>query len=214
MGRAISGTVVALAFAIAGCGGDEEPSEPKQPKLPPELAATLAAQSDQIAENLAAGEECAAYLQAQALRAQVGDAVASGVVPPSLGREMSAGASSLSDGIQCEPDQQPPAETQETTAPPPTECEQIMAQLTQLRTQWEQAKQQEKAAHGQDKKAAKDLQKQLEDQAEPLIEQFRDQCDGEEGEPPGFGGDEQAPPGQGGDSPGRGDGRGGGGGDD
>jgi hypothetical protein len=94
---------------------------------------------------------------------------------------MSAAATSLNDGITCEPAPKP-------AAPTLTGCEQIIAQLSQLRMQWEQAEAQEEAAHGQDKKAAKDLMKQLEDQAQPLLEQFRDQCDGEEGDGPGLDG--------------------------
>lgn len=199
MGRAIFGTVVALTLALAGCGGEDEADPPAtaQPKLPAELAVALAAQSDQIADNLAAGDECAADLQAQALRAQVEDAVGGPEVPPALGREMSAAAGTLDDGIQCEPAPAPAPEPKPKPKPKPVAtpnpCEQLEAQL-------EQAEEQEEAAHGPDKKAAKDLKKQLE-------EQLRFQCE----EHQGGGSDEFVPPGHQDGGPGNGRGNGGGG---
>jgi outer membrane murein-binding lipoprotein Lpp len=193
MGRAILGTVVGLALALAGCGGDDEADAPPRPKLPAELAAALAYESDQIAATLAEGRECAAHRQAQALRAHVGDAVGSGQVPPALGREMSAAASSLDDGIVCEPPPPPAPEPEPKEKPAATPCEQLSAQLAQLEAQVEQAKEQEKAAHGPDKQAAKDAREQLEDQAKQLEDQIRFQCEELEG-----GGSEEnvVPPGQ------------------
>ena len=203
MGRAIPGTVVALTLALSACGADDEAREPAGPKLPPALATALAAQSDQIAENLAAGDECAADLQAQAMRAHVGDAVGSSQVPPTLGREMSAAARSLDDGIVCEPAPPPAPEPEpKEKKPAATPCEQLSAQLAQLEAQVEQAKEREKAAHGQDKQAAKELKKQYEEQAK----QLRFQCAELEG-----GGSEEGfvPPGQQDGHPGNGNGNGG-----
>jgi DNA repair exonuclease SbcCD ATPase subunit len=203
MGRAISGTVVALALALAGCGGEDEADAPVRPKLPAELAAALAYESDQIAASLAEGRECAAHRQAQALRAHVGDAVGSGQVPPTLGREMSAAASSLDDGIVCEP-APPPAPEPKKEEPVSGPCEQLEEQLAELEAQVEKAKEQEKAAHGQDKQAAKDLREQYEEQSRQLEEQLRFQCAELEG-----GGSEEGfvPPGQQDGHPGNGNGR-------
>ena len=193
MGRAILGTVVALAIALAGCGGDDEADAPAQPKLPAELADALAYESDQIAASLAEGRECAAHRQAQALRAHVGDAVGSGKVPPSLGREMSAAATSLDDGIVCEPPPPPEPEPE----PAPTACEQLEAQLDQLKAQAEQLK--------QGGPGSEEMKKQLEEQAKQVEDQLRFQCEELEG-----GGSEEGfvPPGQ--QDGGPGNGRGGG----
>jgi hypothetical protein len=194
MGRAISGTVLALALALAACGGEDEADKPVRPKLPAELATALAYESDQIAASLAEGRECAAHRQAQALRAHVGDAVGSGQVPPALGREMSAAASSLDDGIVCEPPPPPAPEPEpKEKKPVATPCEQLEGQLAQLEAQAEQAKAQEEAAQGQDKQAAKDLREQYEEQAKQLEDQLRFQCEELEG-----GGSDEGfvPPGQ------------------
>jgi hypothetical protein len=153
MGRGALATIIAAALVLAGCGEDEPESEPKPPSLPAELATALAVESDRIGESLAAGRECAAHRQAQALRAHVGDAVGSGDVPPELGREISAGATALADGISCEPTPPQPVEQ-----PEPTDCEQIIDQLSGLR----------------------DLGEPPDEQLEPLLELFRVQCDGED----------------------------------
>ena len=181
MGRAIPGAVVALTLALAGCGGGEDEAAPKRPKLPAATATALAAESDQIAENLAAGDECAADLRARALRAHVGDAVASGEVSIALGREMSAAARSLDQGITCEPAPPPAPEPKPKKEPAP-----VADPCTQLEAQIEQAKEQEKAAHGPDKQAAKDAKEQLE-------EQFKFQCEEHQG-----GGSEEGGGGEGG----------------
>jgi hypothetical protein len=206
MGRGVTATIVAAALAVSGCGGDDDSDEPKQPKLPGELAAALALESDRIAESLAAGRECAAHRQAQALRAHVGDAVGSGEVPPELGREMSAAASSLGDGIVCEP-APPPAPEPEVTQPVADPCEQLAEQFDQLT---EQAEEGDPA-----------LREQFEEQARALGEQLRFQCEEhlgggseEDGSGPPGQADGFVPPGHQGDGPGNGQGGGGGDGGD
>jgi hypothetical protein len=204
MGRAALATIVAGTLVLAGCGGDEQESEPEPPSLPADLATALSVESDRIGESLAAGRECAAHRQAQALRAHVGDAIGRGDVPPALARQMSAAASSLSDGIVCEP-APPPAPEPEVEQQPADPCEQLADQFDQLT---EQAEEGDPA-----------LREQLEEQARALGEQLRFQCeehlgggDEEDGFVPPGQDDGFVPPGQQGDGPGN-SGNGGGGGD-
>jgi hypothetical protein len=176
IGRGIVATLVAVAtLAVPGCGGDDDADEPKRPRLPADLATALALESDRIAESLAAGQECAAHRQAQALRAHVGDAVGRGDVAPALGREMSEGASALAEGIECEP--APPPEPE--PAPAPTDCEAIVAQIEQLE---QQAEEQGGGAF------AGELMRQLREQLEA-------QCEGEDGDGEEESGPDGGPPG-------------------
>ena len=147
-------------LALAGCGGDDEADAPVRPKLPAELAAALAYESDQISASLAAGRECAGA-PIKRRRCEPTSATRSAAArsrPPSAA-EMNAAATSLDDGIVCEP-APPPApepkpEAQGGHPVSPTDpCAQLEAQV-------EQAKEQEKATHGPDKEAAKDVREQL-----------------------------------------------------
>ena len=94
--------VLALVLSLAACGGSDETSAPA-PKLPRALAADLAAQSDQIADTLAAGDECAAAHQADALQAAAIGAINAGDVPPALQEDLQATANELVDAINCPP---------------------------------------------------------------------------------------------------------------
>jgi len=94
--------VLALVLSLAACGGSDETSAPA-PELPRALAADLAAQSDEIADTLATGDECAAAHQADALQAAAIGAINAGDVPAALQEELQATANELVDSINCPP---------------------------------------------------------------------------------------------------------------
>jgi hypothetical protein len=202
MARATLIAAAAVAAVLAGCGGDEEPQR-ERPKLPRQVAAALATESEDIAQALDAGEDCAAHRKAQALRAHIGDTVSGGQVPPKLGVEMGEAAETLADAIECEPAPPQPTEPQPTTTqettPALTGCEAIAAQLEQLKRQDEQTKQ------GPGGPVGKELKKRLKEQAKDLEQQLKQQCgegDGDEEDGPE---DSENAPG-GGPPPGRGNG--------
>jgi hypothetical protein len=80
------------------------------------VAADLAERSDEVAETLAAGDECGAAAQAADLRGAVVDAINAGDVPPRLQEELTGAANDLASRIECvepPPPPPPPATTAE-----------------------------------------------------------------------------------------------------
>jgi hypothetical protein len=101
---------IALAFlaaALAGCGGGDHNAVPPQPKLPATLARQLAAQSDEVAAKLDAGDGCGALSSAQRLQQLTIAAINAHRVPAALQEPLSAAVNDVPTRIKCTP---PPAE--------------------------------------------------------------------------------------------------------
>jgi hypothetical protein len=84
--------------------------------LPAALAQNLAERSDEVADTLAAGDDCGAAAQADDLRGAVVAAINDGRVPPPLQEELSGAANALVSRIECveaPPPPPPPATTAE-----------------------------------------------------------------------------------------------------
>jgi hypothetical protein len=95
-----------VVLALAGCGGGAaEQAKPKQPRLPHDLAASWAAQSDQIAGALAEGDGCTAQQVAANLQSQFIAAVNEGRVPRRLQEPLGAAFNDLHGRITCIPPQ-------------------------------------------------------------------------------------------------------------
>jgi len=119
--------VVAAGLAASGCGSSSSGS------LPPELARTLAARSDEVARALERGDPCAAERLAVALRLEAGRAVAAGEVPGALAPELRRRTARLAAAITCvapppvapvaEPPPPPPSDTQKGTKEKPKKHE-------------------------------------------------------------------------------------------
>lgn len=93
----------ALALAVAGCGehGPAQQSAKGGATLPHALAQQLAAESDEVARRLAAGDGCAARSLATRLRKQTIHAIDAGRVPASLQRLLRSTTSDLTSRIRC-----------------------------------------------------------------------------------------------------------------
>lgn len=105
-------------LGAAACGGsDGNEARPAEPRLPRALAADLAARSDRVADSLAAGDDCGAATQAEALRTAVLAAINERRVPPELQEELSGAANGLVSRVECAPAATPPP----PPPPPPTE---------------------------------------------------------------------------------------------
>jgi hypothetical protein len=96
-----AGLAVAAALSVAACGSDEGSPQPKAEVAPfsPGTAEQLASASDQVAEELEAGDTCAAAHSADDLSAAVSEADIPAVIRP----EIEAAARQLVDEINCEP---------------------------------------------------------------------------------------------------------------
>jgi hypothetical protein len=85
-----------LCALVAGCGGEE-----RAPQLPAGLAESLAARSDAVAERLAAGDECAAQDEAEALQRDAIEAVNGRRVPEPHQETLLGSAAALVETIDC-----------------------------------------------------------------------------------------------------------------
>ena len=89
-----------LGAVIAGCGDDSD-SEPPDPQIPAAVAGPLAELSDQVADQLAAGDPCGAEETVDELQTQVEQRQAQ--VPSELRAELEAGVQKLAAKIDCVP---------------------------------------------------------------------------------------------------------------
>ena len=156
----------ALAVALVGCGGSEVP--PRDPKLPAELGAELAAQADAVAASIDAGDSCGARDQAVALQSDVAEAIASGRVPRALRRELQSAVAELVAGIECvppDPEPQPPTPSCEALEERKKELEEEKKALKETiededeRKAREQELEEEKRALDEELKACKEAEK-------------------------------------------------------
>jgi hypothetical protein len=98
--------VLVAALALAGCGGggeDEAAPPPPPPKLAKATAGRLVARSDTIALKLAAGDECGAAHEADALNADAIAAVNAGEIPAAFQEELVARTQELVNAVNCPP---------------------------------------------------------------------------------------------------------------
>jgi glucose/arabinose dehydrogenase len=96
---------LALAAAVAvpaGCSSDDEPAKPKPPRIPAATAADLASMSDEIADDLDAGDVCAAAQRAD----ELSEAVERARLPERF-REVEEVATTLVDTVNCPPPPEP-----------------------------------------------------------------------------------------------------------
>jgi hypothetical protein len=95
------GVVAAIAiacFPVTACGDEEDSPPPKTvPSLPAATADRLAAQSEQIAEHLDAGDVCGAAHSAD----ELDGAVAEAEVPTELRAELEAATEQLVNTVNC-----------------------------------------------------------------------------------------------------------------
>jgi hypothetical protein len=97
--------LLVLAMLSAGCGGGHKTLPP--PTIPATLAARFAAQSDEIARELRAGDGCAARRKVQQLQREAVAAAESGRVPRSLRQPLIGTVNDLLMRVRCAP---PPSE--------------------------------------------------------------------------------------------------------
>jgi hypothetical protein len=101
-------------FVVAGCGGgDGGERQQAASRLPQQLAAELAQQSDVVAERLEANDPCGAQAEAEALQQRTIAAVNEGRVPPRYQEELTSAVSALLASIECVPAETPPPPTVE-----------------------------------------------------------------------------------------------------
>ena len=115
---------VTLAFAVlvsvltlSACGSETRVQARSAPRLPRDVATSLAAQSDALAVALRRGDGCSARIQMHGLERQTRLAIASGRVPAAYRMRLRTAVSGLAGRIpRCTP---PPAPPQHPPAPPP-----------------------------------------------------------------------------------------------
>ena len=91
-------------LVLAGCGGgggEDEATPPTRPKLAKATADRLVARSDTIALKLAAGDDCGAAHEADALNADAIAAVNAGEIPGAYQEELVARTQELVNAVNC-----------------------------------------------------------------------------------------------------------------
>lgn len=91
-------------LVLAGCGGDggeDEAAPPARPTLAKATADRLVARSDTIALKLAAGDDCGAAHEADALNADAIAAVNAGEIPGAYQEELVARTQELVNAVNC-----------------------------------------------------------------------------------------------------------------
>ena len=150
---------LAAVLALAACGGDE--AGPTEPALPPTVAERLAAESDEIADKLDAGDTCAAARQADALKDEAQAAIQAGQVPAALQAELMTNIEELVNTVNCPAPPPPPP-------PAPEDCQALEEEKKALEVQKDEAEGKEK--------------KMLEEQIKALDEQIKACQEGEGGD--------------------------------
>jgi hypothetical protein len=97
-----------ILLTLAGCGGsggggDDDATATERPALAAATADRLVARSDTIALKLAAGDECGAAHEADALAADAIAAVNAGEIPPVYQEELVARTQELVNAVNCPP---------------------------------------------------------------------------------------------------------------
>jgi hypothetical protein len=99
------GAVILLAagLVLPGCGSDDAQPTETAPALPSATANRLAVQSERIADQLDAGDTCAAAHSAD----ELDGAVAEAEVPAEIRSELEAAAEQLVNSVNCPPPPEP-----------------------------------------------------------------------------------------------------------
>lgn len=90
------------ALLLGGCGSGDRRAAPP-PRLPADVAARLASESDRVAARLAASDGCAAVAAARQLRSEAIAAINGGRVPARFQETLTAAANDLPLRIHCAP---------------------------------------------------------------------------------------------------------------
>ena len=98
---------LAAALSLSGCGSGPGHRAAPPPKLPPAIASSLAARSDEVARALEAGNACRAAGLARQLQQQTIAAVNAHRVPAAFQEDLASTASDLVGRITCVPAQKP-----------------------------------------------------------------------------------------------------------
>jgi hypothetical protein len=99
--------VAVAALCAGGCGSRHERVAPP-PKLPAPIAQSLAAESDAVAQALAAGDSCSALAAAGQLRQQTIAAINGGRVPAVFQEQLLSAVNDLGSRIACIPAHEKP----------------------------------------------------------------------------------------------------------
>jgi hypothetical protein len=86
-----------------GCGGSAKEAAPPPPTFPRPVAAALAAQSDAVADALAAGDACRALAQARQLQRAAIDAINARRVDARLQEDFQSAVNDLASRVTCTP---------------------------------------------------------------------------------------------------------------
>jgi hypothetical protein len=103
--RAELGAALAAALCLSACGGAKQ-TAPPPPTFSRTLASALAAQSDAVADALAAGDSCRALTLARALQQRTIAAINGGRVSADLQEQLASAVNGLVVRVRCVP---PPA---------------------------------------------------------------------------------------------------------
>jgi hypothetical protein len=95
-----------LAACVGGCGGSAKDAAPPLPTFPRPVAATLAAQSDAVADALVAGHACRALTLARRLQRTAITAINALHVDARLQEDLQSAVNDLAARVACSP---PPA---------------------------------------------------------------------------------------------------------
>lgn len=85
-----------VAAVAAGCGAGERAPRQASPRLPSNVAHSLALESDALAASLERGDACSAVRRAAALRQSVHRAIDDGRIPEAFRRELLHAVDALS----------------------------------------------------------------------------------------------------------------------
>jgi chromosome segregation ATPase len=160
------GTWLALAgavLALAACGGGGD-ARPEEPTLPRGLAERLAQESEGIADQLEAGDQCGAAEQADVLEDAVEQAIADGDVPDAFQAELTATARKLQNDVNCPQPEPPPA----------PDCDALEEEKQSLEEE-KQALEEQKEDADEDERAALDEQiKALDEEIKARDEEIKE----------------------------------------
>jgi hypothetical protein len=96
------GAALTAALCLSACGGAKQ-SAPPPPTFPRSLASSLAAQSDAVANALAAGASCRAFDLARRLQQSTIGAINQRRVPADLQEQLSSAVNALVVRVRCVP---------------------------------------------------------------------------------------------------------------
>jgi hypothetical protein len=182
--RSTTGGIALLLIAavLASCGGDS-PSDPKAPRIPAAVAERLAGLSDDTAEALEVGDDCAAQEVADQLERET--LKAESQIPAELRSEVTRGVRQLTAAIECVPEPVIKTVPEETTTEELPPCP-----PGQEKKEDDHGDHGDEGGHGKDEqteeeKKKEEEQKKKEEEQRKICEEARHEAErgsGEEGE--------------------------------